>query len=283
MATVIKEGFEGIFRHRKAIFYEKRIIAPLRRSDRFYYEIRHHSSDFDLPISIEPSVIVNFWGTIELTEPLFVGGLDAVLFLSQEEGEDILSFRSSEEAGKGKKMIVLCGPSAAGKSTLAQWIEEKSAFRRVKSVTTRARRPGEGDLEYDFISHDQWAVYEKEHAFFEKTVYKQDKKGILFATLQQESSSMLFILDRVGIQALRSAFPEANLLVVYVDASPAVLRKRLSARGASDKEIADSLLHRIHVDEQCLYEADLVINMDKQTPSVVSTLWSLLKKRKSFG
>jgi hypothetical protein len=44
-----------------------------RTPDKFYYGIRHEDSDLDMPITLEPSVVVNYWGTIVCDKPIDLG------------------------------------------------------------------------------------------------------------------------------------------------------------------------------------------------------------------
>jgi hypothetical protein len=48
----------------------RRVSAEDRHPDFQYYEIRHADDDWDMPISIENNVMVNFWGTIITDEKL---------------------------------------------------------------------------------------------------------------------------------------------------------------------------------------------------------------------
>ena len=45
----------------------KRVKPEERDPSLFYYGIRHSDNDWGKPISVEPSVVVNFWGTLVST------------------------------------------------------------------------------------------------------------------------------------------------------------------------------------------------------------------------
>src|SRR5687767_13485727 len=61
----------------------------------------------------------------------------------------------TSSAKKIGTLIVLCGPSGVGKSTISRKLAEQHKLKYIVSVTTRARRPGDqqGKL-YDHIAHD---------------------------------------------------------------------------------------------------------------------------------
>lgn len=52
----------------------------------FYYELRHGEEDWDLPISIETSVLVNFCGTLISDQPL-----QTPINLTEKEGQFLLT------------------------------------------------------------------------------------------------------------------------------------------------------------------------------------------------
>lgn len=49
---------------------DMRILQADKRSDLYYYGIRHSDDDFSMPVTIEPNVIVNHWGTLVTREPI---------------------------------------------------------------------------------------------------------------------------------------------------------------------------------------------------------------------
>lgn len=68
-------------------------MAPIE--PHYEYDIRHGDSDFDLPRTIEPRVMVNFWGRIYLRKPLtFDNPRDPHIGLTAEQGDTI---RAMEE------------------------------------------------------------------------------------------------------------------------------------------------------------------------------------------
>ena len=55
-------------------------------------------------------------------------------------------------------MFVLVGPSASGKSTVAQMLVEQLGMKRAVTTTTRKRRRGEPVDAYHFVSKESFSV-----------------------------------------------------------------------------------------------------------------------------
>lgn len=48
----------------------EKIIPKENRHNGFYYDLRHGDNDWVTPVTIEKSVVVNYWGTIVTEKPL---------------------------------------------------------------------------------------------------------------------------------------------------------------------------------------------------------------------
>ncbi len=58
----------------------------------YKYEIRHSDDDWGEPVTIEPHVLVNFYGTVLTPEPLtFENEADKYIPLTEEESESFAS------------------------------------------------------------------------------------------------------------------------------------------------------------------------------------------------
>lgn len=74
------------------------LLSPIRidKAHRFpicfYYELRHGEKDWDLPISIETSVLVNFCGTLICDQPL-----QTPIRLTEREGQFLLTKMERKE------------------------------------------------------------------------------------------------------------------------------------------------------------------------------------------
>src|SRR5437870_1335542 len=65
-------------------------------------------------------------------------------------------------------LIVLCGPSAVGKSTISNELKEKHNIEYTVSVTTRDKRPGDEKAKiYEYVTRDEFFRRLDRDAFLE--------------------------------------------------------------------------------------------------------------------
>ncbi|MGX1266769.1 hypothetical protein RKD55_004713 [Rossellomorea marisflavi] len=71
----------------------------VRASKHHFYPMRHADNDMSIPITIEPRVIVNYWGYVVTSEPLTYTETYApeyppsIIKLTEEEGYDLVDMR----------------------------------------------------------------------------------------------------------------------------------------------------------------------------------------------
>ncbi len=82
------------------------------------------------------------------------------------------------------KLVLIIGPSGVGKSVILKALKERHPeYVFPKSATTRARRQGEGDELYAFISEDEFTQWIDDGKFLE---WAQVHKGARYGTLRSE-------------------------------------------------------------------------------------------------
>lgn len=139
------------------------------------------------------------------------------------------------------RLVVLAGPTAVGKGTVAAHIKEHHPEILLSvSATTRAPRPGEVEGEHYFFVDD--AEFDRlvtggellEHA----TVHNRHRYGTPKAPIDAalaEGRTVLLEIDLQGARQVRAAAPEANL-VFLLPPSWDELVQRLVGRGTEDAE-----------------------------------------------
>ena len=140
----------------------------------------------------------------------------------------------------GPKLVVLSGPSGAGKTTIAKHLEKHANLRPSISATTRARRPNEVDGEdYFFLTREQFRAWIDQGQFIEfaevfGNLYGTPHKGL--EAIQAQGFHPLLDVDVQGCAQLRKmGYPGVYIFISVPD--PATLRRRLQQRGTPADEI----------------------------------------------
>lgn len=176
----------------------------------------------------------------------------------------------SPRAGRSR-LLVLAGPTAVGKGTVAAHIRaEHPEIHLSVSATTRAPRPGEidgvhyyfvDDAEFDrLIADDQlleYAVVHNKHRY-------GTPRGPVDAALA-EGRTVLLEIDLQGARQVRAAEPSATL-VFLLPPSWDELVQRLVGRGTEDAEERSRRLRTARVELAAQNEFDYrIVNADVAT------------------
>lgn len=157
-------------------------------------------------------------------------------------------------------LIVVSGPSGAGKTTVLRRLYESCPAPLISSVsaTTRQPRPGETEgIDYHFLSREDFARRREAGDFLECCeVYSQ---GDWYGTLKSEVAPSLAAgkwvvleIDVQGTMAVLEHYPDA-VTIFLMPESPEELEQRLRARGT---ESAASLQRRLDFARRELAAAD---------------------------
>lgn len=136
-------------------------------------------------------------------------------------------------------IVVLSGPSGAGKGTIYKKILEKreNVYRCVSS-TTREPRIGEiQGFDYDFITIEKFKQREKQSYFLETTFYNGNYYGTPNPNIQTSNKNDLFFdLNAEGGMKIKQAYPEA-ILIYIMPPNLEQLKKQLGNRGNKRLEL----------------------------------------------
>jgi guanylate kinase len=142
--------------------------------------------------------------------------------------------------GSGK-LVVMAGPSAVGKGTLASHIVENfPGFALSVSATTRAPRAGEIDgVSYIFLNSEQFMQRVDSGMMLEwATVHGANSYGTPREPVELSLSRGLNVILEIDVQGafqVKKAFPEAVLVFVNPP-SFEELRARLDKRGTESEQ-----------------------------------------------
>lgn len=156
------------------------------------------------------------------------------------------------------KLVVLSGPSAVGKGTLASYIiDQYDDYELSVSATTRNPRPGEIDGQsYRFVSEDEFSRMQQSNELLEwATVHGQHRYGTPRLPVEKalaEGKNVVLEIDVQGAFQVKNTFPDA-LLVFVNPPSFDELEVRMNKRGTESPE---DKLRRLETAKSELSQAD---------------------------
>ncbi len=149
------------------------------------------------------------------------------------------------------RLIIVSGPSGAGKTTVLRRVFERCPGPLWSSVsaTTRPARPGEVDgVDYRFLTEGEFTDLRERGAFIE--CFEVFGRGYWYGTLRREVTSgleagkwVVLEIDVQGALAVMQQYPDA--LTIFVrPSSLAELKRRLRGRGTETEDAIQGRLQQ---------------------------------------
>ncbi|HUB24374.1 MAG TPA: guanylate kinase [Tepidisphaeraceae bacterium] len=152
-------------------------------------------------------------------------------------------------------LLVLCGPSGVGKSTISNRLAKDIHFEYLLSATTRTKRPADDSgKKYDHISMDEFfrrldADEFLEYAQVHGDYYGTPKHPAL--ELIAGGKDVLMEIDVQGALQVRYQYPDALLIFILPPDEP-TLRRRLEDRG---RDTQDEISKRFRIAKREIHMA----------------------------
>ena len=194
----------------------------------------------------------------------------------------------SDAANKHGLLIVLCGPSGVGKSTISRMLAERLNVSYTVSATTRPKTAKDDDGKtYDYI--DQAEFYRRldsdqflEYAQVYGDYYATPKHPAL--THLAEGRDVLLEIDVQGALQVRYQYPDALMIFILPPDEPTLLQ-RLRDRG---RDSADDIAKRFRAAKREIHMAKgsrafdyMVINDDLER--AVSEIQNIVEIERAGG
>jgi guanylate kinase len=178
-------------------------------------------------------------------------------------------------------LIVISGPSGAGKDTVKQRMQERGLpFHFVVTATTRPKRNNEvHGKDYFFVSKEEFARMIEQDELIEYAIVYDDYKGIPKAQVREALASgkdVVMRLDVQGAETVRKLARDA-LLIFITPESQDELERRLRHR---ETESSDELALRIATARKEYQRIDsfdyVIINRDFQLDETVDKVRAII-------
>ena len=169
------------------------------------------------------------------------------------------------------RLVVLAGPTAVGKGTVAACVRQDHPDIWISvSVTTRRPRPGEVDgVHYHFVDDAEFDRLIADDGLLEwAVVHRSARYGTPRAPVEEHlaaGQSALLEIDLQGARQVRERMPGA-LMVFLAPPSQSELERRLVGRGTEDAEERARRLETAREEMAAEAEFDVtIVNTDVET------------------
>ncbi len=179
-------------------------------------------------------------------------------------------------------LIVISGPSGAGKDTVVQRMKERGLpFHFVVTATTRPRRANETHgRDYWFVSDEEFAHMIEQNELIEYAIVYGDYKGIPKAQVREALASgkdVVMRLDVQGAETVRKLAHDALLIFITTDSEEELVH-RLRERKT---ETSDSLAIRIATARKELQRLEafdyVIVNHDFKLDETVDAIRAIIQ------
>ena len=189
--------------------------------------------------------------------------------------------------GPGPLLVVLTGPSAAGKDSVLSRLKPLLPHAHFAiTATTRSPRGNERDgVDYYFVSEAEFRRMVDRGDMLEHALVYGDHKGVPKAPIREALSRGRDVLMRTDVQGARyikTVVPGVITIFVTIP-SIAELTRRLLERGSDSKEQADLRMRIATSEMECAGEFDYTVVNDELDRCAAEVRDILQRERQRLG
>ena len=179
-------------------------------------------------------------------------------------------------------LIVLSGPSAAGKDAVLRRMKERGLpFHFVVTATTRPKRPDEIDgVDYIFVSQDAFAGMIERDELLEYAIVYNDYKGIPTQQGRDARASGLDVVLRIDVQGaetVRALSPEALLIFLSTRTEEELIARLRQRHTETDEGLKLRIATAVQEMKRVELFDYLVVNPDLRLDDTVDTILSIIQ------
>lgn len=164
-------------------------------------------------------------------------------------------------------IIIICGKSGSGKSTVAKYLTDKYKLKEIKSYTTRNKRYENEDT-HIFTNKKEYEKEKSEENIIAETYFAGN---YYFTTKKQIEENDIVVWDKAGIEEyknLQKQKPVRDCRVFFIDTPEEELIRRMKQRGDTSNMIRNRIEHDRLAFKGCKNLCDKIIDGTESVNSI---------------
>ncbi len=175
-------------------------------------------------------------------------------------------------------MIILTGASASGKTEIALFLVRKYGFEKVITYTTRPMRIHEKqDVDYHFISQEEFLRKKEHHDFLETMSYHDYHYGTAYEDVQGKK---VLVVDPVGANVYYEYLKEKAVFFL-IETKEEIRKKRMKDRKDKEEDINKRIYgDRISFHPSKMKHIDFIVqNNEESLEDVAKQVYTLYRSK----